>query len=97
LSILFSIGSAGFLKDCADCCAVAGARANARRLNMLESRFINMDSYRRYTRIASKHKFGQHRSLVFRWEGGGVFGKGKWCKPCVSTLSQLAESGSADS
>src|ERR1700719_1535734 len=43
LSILFSIGRAGFLKGCADCCAVAGARASARRLNMLESRFINMD------------------------------------------------------
>src|SRR5260370_611367 len=44
LSILFSIGRAGFLKGCADCCAVAGARASARRLNMLESRFINIDS-----------------------------------------------------
>src|ERR1700719_4494938 len=43
LSILFSIGRAGFLKGYADCCAVAGARASARMLNMLESRFVNMD------------------------------------------------------
>src|SRR5271170_5508854 len=66
LSILFSIGRAGFLKGCADCCAVAGARASATMLNMLESCFVNMDNYHLYTRIAS-HKFGQHPSLVSRW------------------------------
>ena len=45
LSILFSIGRAGFLKGGGDCCAVAETRVSARRLNMLESRFIIRDSY----------------------------------------------------
>jgi hypothetical protein len=57
---------------------------------MLESRFVNMDNYPLYTGIASNTNLVSI-SLVSRWEGGGVFGKGTWCKPRVSTLSQLAE------